>query len=101
MKYRLWGRLNQPKVKIDMKNRVSPLKIRKARRETTESVSSSDSGTWIPEGEGFGYPPKQFTDYDYPQTSDEEENKEKNVPRMKMMGMPQWRILTVHTDQCN
>ena len=73
VKYRPWGRHNQPKIKMEMAKRVAPLKIRKVKKEGTESGSSSDSGTWIPKGEGFGYPPKIFTDPNYPQTSEGEE----------------------------
>ena len=52
---------------------MSPLKLRKVKKEGMESRSSLDSGTWIPEGEGFGFPSKIFTDPNYSQNSDEEE----------------------------
>ena len=55
-----------------MAKRVAPLKLRKVKKEGKESGSSSDSGTWIPKGEGFGYPSKIFTDPNYPKTSEEE-----------------------------
>ena len=48
------------------------MKIRKVRREATELIASCDSGTWVPEGEGFGYPPKQFTYPGYHCKSNEE-----------------------------
>ena len=38
---------------------------------------SSDSSTWVPEGEGFGYPHKCFTDPEYPCTSNDEEAERK------------------------
>ena len=56
-----------------MVKRVAPLKLRKVKKEGMESGSSSDSGTWIPEGEGFGYPSNIFTDPIYSQTSEREE----------------------------
>ena len=60
--------------------------VRKMRRiEGTESVTSSDSGTWVPEGEGFRYPSKRFTDPDYQQTSKEEGQKEDH-PHDKNVG---------------
>ena len=70
------GRQNQPKNKMDTKKRLTPVKVREIRRDTMELITSSDFGTWVPEGEGFGYPPKRFTDPKYPHTSDEEEQKE-------------------------
>ena len=59
-----------------MKKRVTPLSIRKVKKEGTELGTSSDPGTWVSEGEGFGYPPKVFTDSSYPKTSEEEGVKE-------------------------
>ena len=76
VKYRPWRRQSQPKVKIDTKKRVTPMKTRKTRRDAMESITSSDAGTLVPEGEGFGYPPKCFTDPNYPYISDDEEEKE-------------------------
>ena len=43
-----------------------------------ELVTSSDSSTWVPEGDGFGYPPKRFKDPNYPHTNEEEEQKEEH-----------------------
>ena len=73
VEYRPWRRHSQPKIKMEMAKRVALLRCRKVKKEGTESGTSSDSGTWVPAGEGFGYPPKIFTDPNYPQTSDREE----------------------------
>ena len=56
------------------------MKVRKMRKKGTESVTSSDSSTWVPEGDGFGYPPKRFTNPNYPQTSKEEEGQKEEHP---------------------
>ena len=76
VKYRTWGKWNQSKVKIDTKKRVPPLKIIKVRREAMESITSSSSGTWISEGEGFGYLPMCFVDPEYPRTRKGEEEQQ-------------------------
>ena len=76
VKYRPWGRHNQPKIKMDTKKRVTLVKVRKMRRDSMELVTSSDSSTWVPEGEGFGYPPKRFTNPSYQHTNEEEGQKE-------------------------
>ena len=73
VKYRPWGRCNQPKIKMEMAKRVAPLKLRKVKKEGMQSGSSLETGTWILKGEGFGYPPKIFTDPNYPQDSEGEE----------------------------
>ena len=65
VKYIPWGKCNQPKIKMEMAKKVAPLKLRKVKKEVTESGSSSDLLTWIHEVEGFGYPPKIFTDPNY------------------------------------
>ena len=61
---------------MEMKKRVAPLRVRKVKKENTESRTSSDSGIWVLEGEGSGYPPKISTDSNYPQNSEEEGVKE-------------------------
>ena len=58
-------------IKMETAKRVSPLKPRKVKNEGNELGSSSDSGTWMPKGKCFGYPPKAFTDLNHPQTSEE------------------------------
>ena len=52
------------------------MKVRRMRKKGTESVTSLDSSSWVSEGEGFGYPPKRFTDPNYPYICEEEEQKE-------------------------
>ena len=78
VKYRPFGRHNQPKIKMETRKKVTQMKVRKMRKEGTELGTSSDSGTWVPEGEGFGNPPKRFTNPSYPQTSEEEGQKEEH-----------------------
>ena len=75
VKYRPWRRQNQPKIRMDTKKRVAPLKVRRMKKDGTELGTFSDSGTWVLE-EGLGYLLKVFTDPNYPQTSEEEGVKE-------------------------
>ena len=39
------GEAEQPKMKMDTKKRVTPVKVTKMRRDTTELVTSSDAST--------------------------------------------------------
>ena len=76
VKYRPCGRYNQPNINVETRKKVTPMKVRRIRKEGTELGTPLDSSTWIPEGEGFGYPPKRFNNPNYPHTSEEEEQKE-------------------------
>ena len=58
IKYRPCRRQNQPKIRMEMKKRVVPLKIRRMKKEGTVLGTTWDSGAWSPEEEGFGYPPR-------------------------------------------
>ena len=62
-----------------MAKRVEPLRFRKVRKEGTDSGSSSDLGTWVNLGEGFGYPPTTLTSTNYPQTNNKEGGEEPEV----------------------
>ena len=64
---------------MEMAKRIAPLRFRKLRKEGTDSGSSSDSGTWVNMGEGFGYLPDIFTDPNYPQTNAGGEGEEPEV----------------------
>ena len=58
VKYRPWGRCNQPKIKMEMKKRVALMKIRRTRKEAIESDTSSDSGSLVPREKVLGIHPR-------------------------------------------
>ena len=99
VKYRLLGRCNQPKIKIETRKKVTQMKVRRMSKEGTESVTSLDSGTWIPEGEGFGYPAKgsliEFTCIQVGKKS-----RKKTILMMKVMVMQPLMTMSALMSQC-
>ena len=71
---------NQPHMRMETAVRIAMLKFRKVRKAATNSGSSSNSGTWINMGHGFGYQPTVLTDLTCPQTSKEGGDVQPKIP---------------------
>ena len=103
VKYRLWQKCNQPHIRMEMAKRVAPLRFRKVRKEGTDSGSSSDSGTWINMGEGFGYPPTTLIPTTPRPVKKEEKNLMphlKHTPKTTQTKMLHPMTLTAHPSLC-